>query len=160
MFWTTLLKNQSIHSSTTTTPMRGKISDAFVRMERSRMPVPNSSGASMGRLNWLATSPICNRTECERSQQQWLQLRSISEASVRVERVKGCLFQPAEVPAWAGCIGWPPAPSVSQRVTALSTVASAVPSAASTREERHDSHQSLPPLATSKWKAPATRWMR
>ena len=85
MFWTTLLKNQSIHSSTTTTPMRGNISDAFVRMERSRMPVPNSSGASMGRLNWLATSPICNRTECERSQQQWLQLHSISEAFVRVE---------------------------------------------------------------------------
>ena len=59
VFWTTLLKNQSIHSSTTTTPMRGNISDAFVRMERSRIPVPNSSGASMGRLNWLATSPIC-----------------------------------------------------------------------------------------------------
>ncbi len=48
VFWTTLLANQSTHSSTTSNPMRGKMMEALALMLRHIMPVPSSSGASIG----------------------------------------------------------------------------------------------------------------
>ena len=48
VFWMTEFVNHRIHSITTSSPSRGNRNDAFVLIDRIIIPVPSSSGASIG----------------------------------------------------------------------------------------------------------------
>ena len=54
--------------------MRGKTSEALVRMDRSSMPVPRSSGASIGRDSDVDSRPICVATSATRAGSRMLKL--------------------------------------------------------------------------------------